>query len=111
MVNFNYVFTLYVSGKLCHSGEHNIYFYTKNIEAFPFVYLQSEVLTTISTLKMCAGLLIRQITIFKAVMLSHIYLPFAIGLNIIKFVFEYMQFICMSIHCYKTLCINHGLKI
>ena len=39
------------------------YFYIKNIEASPFVYLQSEVVTVTAfcMLKQCAGILIIQI--------------------------------------------------
>ena len=39
----------------------NIYFYTTNIEASSFVYLQSEVLTAFCTIKQCACLLMNLI--------------------------------------------------
>ena len=41
--------TIYVSGKLGQGGKHT--FISKNIEASPFVYLQSEALTAFCTLK------------------------------------------------------------
>ena len=37
------------------------YFYTRNIEASPIVYIQSEVINAFFTIKSCARKLIRQI--------------------------------------------------
>ena len=46
---------------------------------------------------------------FTVVIISHNYLPIALGLNIIKYVFE--LFMRMSIHNHENYCKNHSLKM
>ena len=46
---------------------------------------------------------------FTVVIISHNYLPIALGLNIIKYVFE--LFMSMSIHNHENYRKNHSLKM